>query len=253
MKKILTIIICSILLTTGCNKKNTEEKELYMLGHTLDDGRIVHSTFSVPYINKNNKSYLGDALLNNIITIDEFLNDLDHVDALNDGGSEIYKYNKSNKTYGNEEFYVIACNSLDNIKDIFIAKKRDSLENKCNLKIDDLEGVSMIIKDVTNVGAKVIITDKSDRKNIYGESYKIEKKEDNIWTELESINDLVFTSIGYNLKEDNTLTFDINWEYLYGKLESGEYRILKDTSIQGEGTIHYISVEFIIKQDVIIW
>ena len=36
----------------------------------------------------------------------------------------------------------------------------------------------------------------------------------------------------------------INWEWLYGKLVNGKYRVVKDTSEPGEGTRHYLTVEF---------
>ena len=40
---------------------------------------------------------------------------------------------------------------------------------------------------------------------------------------------------------------NINWEWLYGELENGEYRLVKDTSEAGEEPTHYITTEFIIE------
>ena len=230
--------------------ENNSEKETYMLGATVDDGRVIHFTFDVPYIYGATNSYVMTEITNNKLSIEEFVSNLSLIDNLKDGGSQIYKYNKNKKIYGNDDFYVIKCNSIDGIKDVYVAKYRESLNDKCSVKIDDLDGVSMIIKDntLTRKGATVIITDTSDRKNIYGESYRIDKKVNNKWTQLETIiENYVFTSIGYYVDEDNKLELDVNWDGLYGELEDGEYRIVKDTSEAGEGTSHYITTEFVIK------
>lgn len=230
--------------------ENNSEKETYMLGATVDDGRVIHFTFDVPYIYGDTNSYVMTEITNNKLTIEEFVSNLSLIDTLKDGGSQIYKYNNSKKIYGNDDFYAIKCNSIDGIKDVYVAKYRESLNDKCSVKINDLDGVSMIIKDntLTRKGATVIITDTSDRENIYGESYRIDKKDNGKWIELEPIiENHAFTSIGYSVDENNKLELDIDWEWLYGELKNGEYRIVKDTSEAGEGTSHYITVEFVIE------
>lgn len=170
---------------------------------------------------------------------------------VNDGGSKLYKYNKVNNVFGNKDFYVIVCNSTDGIKDIFVAKNINSLNDKCNIKTNDLDGVTMTIKEgtLTNVGATVVIIDKSSRNNIYGEPYRIDQFIDGEWVELDVVieGNYAFTSIGYTVDEDNKLELKINWEWLYGKLKPGKYIIVKDTSYPGQGTSHYITAEFEIK------
>lgn len=255
MKKLLKILVCSIFVLglTGCgsneekeNNQDQSKKEQFMIGHTLDDGRIVHFTFDVPY----NDSTISEALANKQISIDDFINKLDYVEGLKDGGSKVYKYDKNKKDFGEEEFYVVVCNTMDNIKDIYVARYRESLNGKCEIKVDSLEGVSMTIKDgtLTRTGATIIITDVSDRNNIYGDSYRIDKKENGEWIEVRTIiEDYAWNAIGYSVNENNRLEKTISWEWLYGKLENGEYRIVKDTSEAGEGTRYYITAEFIIK------
>lgn len=230
--------------------ENNSQKETYMLGATVDDGRVIHFTFDVPYIYGDINSYVMNEITNNNLTIEKFISNLSLIANLKDGGSKIYKYNKNKKIYGNDEFYVIQCNSIDGIKDVYVAKYRENLNDKCSIKINDLDGVSMIIKDgtLTGKGATIIITDTSDRENIYGESYRIDKKENNKWIELKPIiENHAFTSIGYLVDKNNKLELDVNWEWLYGELKNGEYRIVKDTSEAGEGTSHHITAEFVIK------
>lgn len=253
MKKIFGILIYVVLFfgITGCtNKENTpplKSDETFMSGYTLDDGRLISFTFDVPYHN----DYLSEALMNDKISIDEFINQLDNAGSFNDGGSKLYKYTGSKRTFGNEDFYVLVCNSTDGIKDIYVAKNRNSLTDKCLIKINDLDGVTMEIKEgtLTNVGATIIITDTSSRNNIYGEPYRIDRFVDGKWQEVDVVieGNYAWTSIGYSVGEDNKLELKMNWEWLYGKLEKGKYRIVKDTSYAGEGTTHYITVEFELK------
>lgn len=252
MKKIIFKLMLSgiiLVMASSCAVKNDEEyqEEKFIIGNTLDDGRVIHFTFDVPY----NDDGLSLALSNKEITVDEFIKSLEHIDTLKDGGSKLYKYSALNKDFGSDNFYVIECNSLDNIKDIFVAKNRKSLDGKCSVKINDLDGVSMKIKEgtLTNTSATVIITDTSNRENIYGSSYRIDKNINGKWVKLDIIfsGNYAWNSIGYTVDENKRLEFNINWKILYGKLESGKYRIVKDTSEAGEGTTHYITAEFEIK------
>ena len=81
---------------------------------------------------------------------------------------------------------------------------------------------------------------------IYDVSYKIDKKENNIWKELNTITDNYgWNDIGYNVGKDKKLELNINWEWLYGKLNTGKYRIVK--SIPNSNNKKYFSKEFIIK------
>ena len=238
---IMILIIC----LSGCEEKkeNATPQEDFMIGHTLDDGRYIAFTLDVPYKDTS----LGDALMNNDLTVDGFLSKLELVDTLKDGGSKLYKYNKVRSEFGMNDFYVMNCNSLDGIKDIFVAKHKENLMDKCSYKYNDLEGVSMSIKEgtLTNKGVTVIITDTSNRDNIYGTPYSIDKYEDGEFKKLDTIiDDYAWTMQGYSVDENNTLEFKVNWENLYGKLKKGKYRIVKDTSYAGEGTKHYITAEF---------
>lgn len=243
---------CIVLGLVGCGRKSDvssdkDQKEKFMLGLVLDDGRHVSFSYDVPYFDDTS---LFDALADKKITIDDFLLKLDYLDTLKDGGSKIYKYDKEKSEFGSDEFYVISCKSLDGINDIFISRSRDALMDKCSKKIGDLDGVSMVIKNgtLTSVGATVVITDTSDRKNIYGDSYFLERLNNGEWTKLKPKNPMFFNAIGrYVDDEIHTLEFEISWEYHYGKLKSGKYRIVKDTSEEGEGTTHYITVEFSIE------
>lgn len=245
-KKGLLLIVAAVMIS-GCAlvRETVPKDELFENETTLSDGRKVLSTFDVKY---NNVSLL-DQLRDEKIDVDDYLKSLHYVDSLNDGGSTLYEYKDDLKFSGISSYYVLSCNSLGGIKDIFIAKNKDNLSNKCTLKIDDLEGVSMEIKKGTlsDKGLTVVITDTSNRENIYGSFYKVEKYKDNEWVELNSKTPMVFNEMAFYPNEEHKVEFDINWLAYYGRLNSGKYRLVKSTNFRAEGTQHFITAEFNIK------
>lgn len=113
----------------------------------------------------------------------------------------------------------------------------------CQNKSDDNQ---MIIKDgtLTNVGVTVIITDK-DNTNLYGEWFRIDKKVNGKWNELKGFNNNDWTLQGYATDENGKLELEHNWEHIYGKLEKGTYRLVKEAGTNKKG--QYIMVEFSIE------
>ena len=92
------------------------------------------------------------------------------------------------------------------------------------------EASSYTVTDIEHVNADIYN---------YGDWYKIEKEENGKWYDVETvIENYGFNDIGYLVNENNEVKFDMNWEWLYGKLMPGSYRILKEAYNQ------YISVEF---------
>lgn len=98
-----------------------------------------------------------------------------------------------------------------------------------------IDGIRMYIKEgtLTKSGATIIIIDRTlDEKHTYGESFRIEKKENNKWTKLDTIlKDYGFNAIGYHVDENKKLEMEVNWKWLYGNLKKGEYRLIKDFAI----------------------
>jgi hypothetical protein len=62
---------------------------------------------------------------------------------------------------------------------------------------------------------------------------------DGVWQDVPHVIDnYAFTAIGYIPNENGEVKFTINWEWLYGKLPSGTYRLWKQVGSQE------ISVDF---------
>ncbi len=103
----------------------------------------------------------------------------------------------------------------------------------------EVENVSISISDISSTGATVIIQDLNEHPYVYGEWYKVEKEKNGEWYEVETvIENYGFNSFGYLAGENGEVKFTIDWEWLYGELPSGKYRILKEVDQQ------YISVTF---------
>ena len=108
-----------------------------------------------------------------------------------------------------------------------------------NYKTVQVENVSISIEDVSSTGGTVIIKDTNEEPYTYGEWYKIEKNSNGKWIEVDTvISDYGFNEIAYLTNEDGEVRFSIDWEWLYGELSSGNYRLLKEVANK------YIAVEF---------
>ena len=109
-------------------------------------------------------------------------------------------------------------------------------------KPSKLENVDISISDISSTGATVTIKDRNENTYVYGEWYKIEREINGKWCEVRTVIDNYgFNDLGYLIDENSEnkeIKFDIDWEWLYGKLPSGNYRLLKQVGSQ------YISVEF---------
>lgn len=95
------------------------------------------------------------------------------------------------------------------------------------------ENVTMTLSDVTPTGAEVTIQDGNPDPFVYGEWYVIEEQKDGIWYEVKTkLTNYGFNEIGWLTDENGALTMNVDWEWLYGKLPAGHYRILKQAGTQ---------------------
>jgi len=112
------------------------------------------------------------------------------------------------------------------------------------------KGVSLSIKDgtLTNTGVTLLLKNANDVDVQYGEPYEIEIKKDGEWHKINV--ELNFNLPAYILKTKEIKEIELNWENGYGKLASGDYRIIKSIDIEKEdGTYDMfdVSAEFTIE------
>lgn len=151
-------------------------------------------------------------------------------------------------------FFFISCSSKTNEEKLNKKEEKVNYTVKEPSELNEIEGVLMRIKKdtLTRTSATIVIYDYTNENNIYGNAFRIDKKENGKWISLKTLDGKEWTEVNWNLPayyvdEHDRLEMDIGWKDLYGALPNGEYRIVKDTSKQGE-TKHYdFSVEFIIE------
>ena len=111
--------------------------------------------------------------------------------------------------------------------------KRYSNLSDSSCIVTGVENVSATVSDLSPTGATVIITDQNKEPYTYGEWYQIEKEENGKWYKLKTmVEEYGFNDLGYLVNEHNQVKFVIDWEWLYGKLPQGRYRILKQVGQQ---------------------
>ena len=127
-----------------------------------------------------------------------------------------------------------------------------SLLKSNEAEFNPMDNVTMEIVEgtLTSTGATIVITDLSGEDNTYSEWYRVDKLEDGKWYELDDIvnGNVGWHAVGRSVGEDNKLTMEINWEWLYGPLKNGKYRIVKGFSNEKNPYVdRHVAAEFIIE------
>lgn len=117
--------------------------------------------------------------------------------------------------------------------------------------VNDLDGVVMTAKEgtISSTGLTVAFENNSNKQCIYGEYFCLEKNLNGAWYQVPVAIDgsYGFDDIGYNLDAGNDRETTVDWEWLYGSLKSGEYRLVKDVldfRTTGEYDTYYLAAEF---------
>ena len=128
-------------------------------------------------------------------------------------------------------------------------KNEFDIGKESNIEIVE-KGVSLTVKEntLTETGATLILKNDSDVDVQYGNPYEMEIKKDGEWHKINV--ELNFTLPAYILKSKETKEWKLSWEDGYGKLASGDYRIIKSIDVEkADGTYDtfYVSAEFTIE------
>lgn len=116
-------------------------------------------------------------------------------------------------------------NQMQDTTDSYSVNIADELEdngittNYENVKIEVVED------SISSTGVTILITDPNSYG--WGEDYEIETKKDNEWEIVEPNKRVIVNAIAHCPDENNQLELNIDWDYYYGKLENGIYRIVK--------------------------
>ncbi|WP_246552286.1 M56 family metallopeptidase [Vallitalea pronyensis] len=98
--------------------------------------------------------------------------------------------------------------------------------------VNNFDGVTMTLKEGTasSISLTLVIENNSSSYCTYGEYFWLEKKINGSWYQVPVAidGDYAFHDIGYDLASGDNRELKVDWGWLYGDLDNGEYRIVKD-------------------------
>ncbi len=119
--------------------------------------------------------------------------------------------------------------------------------SESNVILNDFSDITMTVESITDTKITVCINSSSDVSVTFGEDYIIEVKDGQKWYSLPVNDDIMFTSMGYELKRGSSFQWSVDFKILYGRLAPGEYRIIKgfrNDPQQDSGKDYFISADF---------
>lgn len=114
---------------------------------------------------------------------------------------------------------------------------------------DENREVSMEIKDssVTNTGLTYVISNQAGYELTYGGSFVLEMYRDGAWNQLEYVDGgPLWTAVLLSISPGKSAEHSVSWDGIYGSLEAGEYRLIKDVTLvkSDKNTDYQISARF---------
>lgn len=122
-------------------------------------------------------------------------------------------------------------------------------KSESTLVLNNFSGVTMTVESADSTKITVSINNSADKPVMFGEYFILEVKDGQEWLSLPFDDNIMFTTIGYTLEKGNSTQWSTDFEILYGKLIAGQYRIIKDISIELQKDAfeeYLISAEFLI-------
>lgn len=124
-------------------------------------------------------------------------------------------------------------------------------------EVNTLEGVSLSMEKYTDLNGDLEINNQL-RLNLLssgdvgkvlqtGAWFTIQRKVDGAWYDLAPIAEVAWHQIAYEISAGETTVLPVTWEYLYGELPTGKYRIvisIQDWRAPGDFDTYYLADEF---------
>lgn len=111
-----------------------------------------------------------------------------------------------------------------------------------------LEGVALVLEHATSTEVAGYLRNDSDQCLMYGADYSIEYCENGIWYQLPTKCRAVITRVGYLIEGGKSTAWSSHFEWLYGKLPAGLYRIVIHSigNLDMEQDRHRLSAQFLV-------
>ncbi len=119
--------------------------------------------------------------------------------------------------------------------------------------VNAFEGVTLGVKEgsITPEGLTLVFHNNQDKEHIYSSFYCIERKNGDKWTKIAYVTEenVGWDDMAYIVPANQSVEEAVDWDWLYGSLNAGEYRIIKevlDYEAAGEYKTYYLAAEFVI-------
>ena len=236
MKKlIVVIVIVTIALVVAIimlgrmisNKKDNMPKNIVVKSE-LSQNDSEKNNIKNPININSNKNTTNNILNGN--NINDIQNDVENTNTsnlTNTVGNNVSSNAQNNLPINNEQ----TLNNFDNSQDLDIIVK-DKKKASIQIKYEELSVTS----------ATIIITDTNNKPFVWGPGFKIQVKQNEIWKDLEPLQEMNFEEISYELNENNQYEEKIDWTNYYGALGVGNYRIVKSVNYNGEVLEFYAEI-----------
>ena len=195
-------------------------------------------------INNNSENKIN---LDNIQVVPEEGENTEFIDSYtNDENTDIpIEYNNLEENTNNDNLE----NLNENVED---AVNSNMEQNNSSIEIDNNQDIDIIVKDkskvtvdiksgsLTTSSATLVVTDLNKPSYAWGTKYKLQVKQENMWQDMQVLNETAWEEISYVLNENNQFEQNIDWSSLYGEVGSGDYRIVKFAEYHGEAVEFYV-------------
>lgn len=148
--------------------------------------------------------------------------------------------------------FLTACGSLNyESKDIMPKVRKMKLNAESQLNIAEAEYIRINISEISSCGCSINYINTSDEEISFGSRYIIECFSEEKWyscseIELNTGETRTWTDILCVIEPHEEGIQTVNWEYLYGVLPAGRYRLIKEINL-ANGMSVLVGQEFIIE------
>lgn len=108
-------------------------------------------------------------------------------------------------------------------------------------------GIEFMAESITNKGMVLVVQkldDSGGEKAVTGTMYDIEQFKDGKWSAIEEKQSPFWDMIGNLITTERAREFNLKWEYRYGELPKGKYRVVKEISSENRSITEQYYIEF---------
>lgn len=119
--------------------------------------------------------------------------------------------------------------------------------------VNDIDGVTLNFNQETlsATGGTIVLINETNNQYSYGEAFFLEQKIEGDWFQVPvDTENYGFNDIGYLLPPLGFEEIEVDWEWIYGKLAIGDYRLVKeviDSRASGDYNQYDLAAEFTIE------